>query len=46
MYIIVDYFPENDGAPLLGIIQVRRGNQQNISLPDYIKVHRDITDEP
>ena len=27
VYIIVDYFPENDGAPLLGIIQVRKGNQ-------------------
>jgi len=26
VYIIVDYFPEKDGAPMLGIIQVKRGN--------------------
>lgn len=26
VYIIVDYFNETDGEPMLGIIQVRRGN--------------------
>ena len=45
VYIIVDYHPERDGAPMLGIIQVRRGNQSKIELPPYIKVHREITDE-
>lgn len=45
VYIIVDYFSEKDGAPMLGIIQVRKGNQDNIELPKYVKVYRDVTDE-
>ena len=31
---------------MLGIIQVRQGVQQNIALPSYIKVYREVTDEP
>ena len=44
VYVIVDYFPEIDGAPMLGIIQVRRGNQSKIDLPNFVKVHREVTD--
>ena len=46
VYIIVNYFPELDGTPMLGVIQVKQGNQSNIALPDYINVYRDVTDEP
>ena len=46
MYIIVDYFPQKDGAPMLGIIQVKQSNLSSIDLPSYIKVYRDVTDEP
>lgn len=46
VYIIINYFTELDGAPMLGIIQVRHGNQSKLQLPDYIKVYRDVTDEP
>lgn len=46
VYVIVDYFPEIDGAPMLGIIQVRRGNQSTIDLPKFVKVHREVTDQP
>jgi hypothetical protein len=37
IYAIVDYFPETDGRPMLGIIQVRRGNETKLRLPDFIK---------
>ena len=46
VYIIVNYFPEKDGAPMLAVIQVRQGNQSNIALPAYMKVYREVTDEP
>ena len=45
IYILVDYYPEIDGQPMLGIIQVRKGNQQKVQLPNYIKVYREVTDE-
>ena len=31
---------------MLGIVQVRHGYQSKVVLPDYIKVYRDVTDEP
>lgn len=46
VYIIVDYFQETDGQPMLAIIQVKQSNQTKIDLPSYIKTFRDITDEP
>jgi len=45
-YIMVDYYSEVDGQPMLGIIQVRSSNPTNIDLPSYIKTYRDVTDEP
>ena len=45
MYIIINYFDNVDGAPMVGIIQTRHGSQTNVDLPEYIRVHRDITDE-
>jgi hypothetical protein len=46
IYIIIDYFSQIDGAPMLGIIQVKNENQSTINLPNYIKVLREVTDEP
>mmetsp|Transcript_18825 Transcript_18825/g.32157 ORF Transcript_18825/g.32157 Transcript_18825/m.32157 type:complete len:109 (+) Transcript_18825:1412-1738(+) len=46
VYIIINYFYEIDGGPMLGIIQSRQGYQQNIDLPKYVKVYREVTDEP
>lgn len=47
VYIIVNYFIEKDGAPLLAIVQTRHGaSQMDLKLPDYIKVFREVTDEP
>ena len=46
IYAIVDYFPETDGRPMLAVIQVRRGNQTKLRLPDFIKQYREVTDEP
>lgn len=43
--MLVDYFNQTDGQPMLGIIQVRKDSQKNIQLPSYIKVYREITDE-
>ena len=49
-YIMVDYYPEVDGQPMLGIIQVRsdigQDPKKEISLPSYVKPYREITDEP
>lgn len=45
VYILIDYYPETDGQPMLGIIQVRKGNQQSVQLPKYVKVQREVTDE-
>ena len=30
IYILVDFYPETDGQPMLGIIQVRKGIQQSV----------------
>jgi len=46
VYIIVDYYFETDGQPMIGIIQVKQSNQQHIDLPKYIKTFREVTDEP
>ena len=45
IFLLIDYFNQTDGQPMLGIIQVRKDSQQNIQLPSYIKVYREITDE-
>ena len=45
IYILVDFYPETDGQPMLGIIQVRKGIQQSVQLPKYVKVYREVTDE-
>ena len=45
LYIIANYFPQNDGAPLLGIIQIKSGGLSGIDLPPFIKVFREVTDE-
>ena len=45
VYILVDYYPDIDGQPMLGIIQVRKGIQQSVQLPKYMKVYREVTDE-
>ena len=44
IYLIVNYFPEIDGAPMLGIIQVKT-QISSIELPPFIKVSREVTDE-
>lgn len=31
---------------MLAVIQVRQGNQSNLALPAYMKVYREVTDEP
>ena len=46
VYLIIDYYHECDGQPMLAIIQVKESNISHIDLPEYIKVYRDITDEP
>ncbi len=46
VYIIVNYFNEQEGAPLLGVIQVRHGSSASLKLPDYIQTYREVTDEP
>lgn len=46
VYIILDYFPEVDGAPLIGVVKVQKDNIDNINLPEYINIYRDVTDEP
>lgn len=46
IYIIVDYYNERDGKPMIAIIQTKSKEEQNVDLPDYIKIHREITDEP
>lgn len=45
VYILVDYYPDIDGQPMLGIIQVRKGIQSAVKLPKYVKVYREVTDE-
>lgn len=45
IYIMVDYYPEIDGQPMLGIVQVRKGIQESVQLPKYVKVYREVTDE-
>lgn len=45
VYLILEYFPEVDGAPLLGIVKIQKENKSSIKLPEYIKIHRDVTDE-
>ena len=45
LYIIVDYFPDIEGAPLLGIMQVRKDVRFSKSfLPEYIQVYKEVTD--
>lgn len=45
IYVIIDYFNETDGQPMLGIIQVKDIDIGDIELPSFIKTHREITDE-
>lgn len=47
IYLIIDYYNESDGQPMLCIIQVKKGNAEleNIQLPSYIKTFREVTDE-
>jgi CYTH domain-containing protein len=44
VYVIVDYYMEIDGQPMIAIIQVKE-QVSNIDLPSFIQVHREITDE-
>ena len=49
LYIIIDYYPEIDGQPMICIIQIneeehRRSGAGRINLPPYLHVDRDITD--
>ena len=49
LYIIIDYYPEVDGQPMICIIQIneeehKRSGAGRVKLPSYIKVDRDITD--
>ena len=43
--IMVDYYPEIDGQPMLGIVKVKKGIEEQVNLPEYIKVYREVTDE-
>ena len=36
IYVIVDYYNETDGKPMLGIIQVKSSDISKIDLPDYV----------
>jgi DNA-binding GntR family transcriptional regulator len=36
VYIIVDYYDETDGQPMLGIIQVKNSAITNLELPKYV----------
>ena len=49
LYIIIDYYPEVDGQPMICIIQIneeehKRSGAGRINLPPYLQVDRDITD--
>ena len=45
LYLIVDYYYELEGAPLLGIMQVRKDTRfTKAYLPDYIQVYADVSD--
>ena len=49
LYIIIDYYPEIDGQPMICIIQIneeshKRTEAGRVKLPSYIQVDRDITD--
>ena len=51
LYIIIDYYPEIDGQPMICIIQINEENHQKagggrIKLPDYIQIEKEITDVP
>ena len=45
IYVIIEYYNESDGQPMLGIIQVKKGAATNIELPSYIRTYREVTDE-
>ena len=49
LYIIIDYYPEVEGQPMICIIQIneeehKRSGAGRVKLPSYINVDRDITD--
>ena len=49
LYIIIDYYPEVDGQPMICIIQIneeehRKSGAGRINLPPYLEVDKDITD--
>lgn len=43
--IMLDYYPETDGQPLLAIFKKGPGESDSQLIPDYLSVLRDITDE-
>ena len=43
--IMLDYYPEIDGQPLLAIFKKGPGENDSQLIPDYLSVLRDITDE-
>ena len=49
LYMIIDYYPEIEGQPVICIIQIdeeehkKQGNAR-IKLPSYLLIDRDITD--
>lgn len=50
LYMIIDYYYQVDGQPMTCIIQVNKDIHQasqhgRISLPNYLHIHREITDE-
>lgn len=49
LYLIIDYYPEVDGQPMICIVQIneeehKRSGAGRVHLPSYINVDRDITD--
>ena len=50
LYMIIDYYPNVETQPMICIIQVHQAHfnktEQNIKLPDYLQVEREITDMP
>ena len=49
IYMIIDYFPEIDGQPMICIIQInedahKKAQGERIKLPGYLRIEKDITD--
>lgn len=47
--MIIDYYPEIEGQPLICVIQIdeeehRKAGEKRVKLPSYLNIDRDITD--